>query len=848
MPLVTEITVAQDQASKLTKSAVRERIKLLRSQVEAGSVTLDQILPEVFALVRVAAEKTLKISHFDVQLIGGAVLHQGKIAEMKTGEGKTLVATLPVTLNALTGKGVHVVTVNDYLAKRDGEWMGQVYDYLGLTLGVINHETSYLFDPSGANATILQEDIEHPEEFGTGRFLKAVTRREAYAADITYGTNNEFGFDYLRDNMVGDLAAKSQRGHHFAIVDEVDSILIDEARTPLIISAPGQESTDKYYHFAKLIEMLGSADFQIDEKLKTVNLTDPGIARVEDILGVQNLYEQDFKTLHHIEEALKAKLLFHKDRDYVVRDGEVVIVDEFTGRLMPGRRYSGGLHQAIEAKEGVVIQQESKTLATISFQNYFRMYDKLAGMTGTAATEAEEFHKIYNLEVVTVPTNQPMVRVDHPDLVYKTLEAKFNAIAQEIVTLHQTGQPVLVGTTSIEKNEYLGSLLKKLGVPHEILNAKNHAQEAHIIARAGQVGAVTVATNMAGRGVDIKLGPGAVDKGGLFVLGSERHEARRIDNQLRGRSGRQGDPGATRFYLSLEDDVMRLFGGDTVKNLMTTLNIPDDTPIESGMVSKAIESAQTRVEGHNFDIRKQLVEYDDVMNKQRQIIYGRRDQILAEVQKDPATLKKDILNNLETEVNRLVDLQTSAHGEVDAPVLANEFNLIAPLDSSSQQEVIKKLTSTTPEEVKKFLTELLQTIYQAKEQSVGEEMMRQVERFVTLNVIDTLWLEHLETMDDLRQGVGLRGYGQRDPLVEYKREGFNLFERLMANIDYEVARRVLRVSVEVNQPATSEVVTTPEQAQLQQVKTYAAKHRGKLNKRMKKIVQDLEQKGVKVEL
>lgn len=844
--IVPEVNSREAKTSSLKKADFPKKTAELKAQIQAGTKSLDEVLPIAFALVRAAAVKTIKQRHFDVQLIGGAVLHQGKIAEMRTGEGKTLVATLPSYLNALTGKGVHVVTVNDYLAKRDGEWMGQIYNHLGLTVGVINHEKSYLFDPGGANPTVLEEDIEHPEEFGTGKFLREVTRAQAYAADITYGTNNEFGFDYLRDNMVLDSKQKVQRGHHYAIVDEVDSILIDEARTPLIISSPGQEPTDQYYQFAKVVEMLEPKDFQVDEKLKTANLTEQGITHIEKILGVENLYEKDFKTIHHIEEALKAKTLFRLDRDYVVRDGEVVIVDEFTGRMMFGRRYSEGLHQAIEAKEGVKIQQESQTMATISFQNYFRMYDKLAGMTGTASTEAEEFFKIYKLEVVAIPTNKPNVRLDHPDLVFKSLEGKFKAIAQDIAESHKKGQPVLVGTTSIEKNEYLGGLLKKLGVPHEILNAKNHEKEAHIVARAGEVGSVTVATNMAGRGVDIKLGPGAVGKGGLYVIGTERHEARRIDNQLRGRSGRQGDPGATRFYLSLEDDIMRLFGGEAVSKVMTTFKLPEDMPIESGLVTRAIESAQTRVEGHNFDIRKQLVDYDDVMNKQREIIYGRRDEILRQSVDNPTGLRENILSNIKNEIANFVRLQETEHGEINFEGIVQELQTIIPFDEASQKGLIEQLKSQDLEKITSNLQDLAVNLYETREKSLGADVVRQIERFVSLNVLDSLWVEHLDTIDDLRQGIGLRGYGQRDPLVEYKREAFNLFERLTASIDYEISRRIFRVNVQVQHTHQAPSLAATDQEKLTQLKTYMGKHRGKLNSRMKKLARELEQKGVKV--
>jgi preprotein translocase subunit SecA len=866
-PVVNQINEFEESLKKLTSPQARKRTNELKENVQLGRSTLDDVLPEAFALVRAAAQKTLKVRHFDVQLLGGLVLHQGRIAEMRTGEGKTLVATMPSYLNALSGRGVHVVTVNDYLARRDAEWMGQVYNFLGMTVGVINHDKSFVFDPKGGSA-VLDEDIDHPEEFGTGRFLREVSRKDAYDADITYGTNNEFGFDYLRDNGALELVQKVQRGHYYAIVDEVDSILVDEARTPLIISAPNQEPTDKYYQFSKIVDSLKEEDFTLDEKHKAAALTEIGISHIEKVLGVENLYEQDFKTLHHIEEALKAKVLFHRDKDYIVREGEVIIVDEFTGRLMPGRRYSEGLHQAIEAKEGVTIQQESRTMATISFQNLFRMYEKLAGMTGTAVTEAEEFHKIYNLEVLVIPTNRPSVRQDHADLVYKTLEGKFNAIADDVAALHKAGQPVLVGTTSIEKNEYLSGLLKQRGVPHEMLNAKNHEREAHIIAKAGEVNEVTVATNMAGRGVDIKLGSGAAEKGGLFVIGSERHEARRIDNQLRGRSGRQGDSGETRFYLSLEDDVMRLFGGDTVGRMMSTLKVPENMPIESGLVSKAIESAQTRVEGHNFDIRKSLVDYDDVMNRQRQIIYDKRDNILKLAADNPEGLRAEVLKIVQDEVLRLVDFKTSDHGEIDYKGLMVDLNQIIPFDDTSRENIGNQLRELSDsDKVKDALRELTDKVYVSREQSVTSDVMRQMERFVVLNVIDVLWTEHLDAMDDLRSGVGLRGYGQRDPLVEYKGEAFSFFERLVSGIDYEVARRIFRVTIQISNtpsptvavgngsqladnqsmPASPRDLSNSDQQKYQQLQSYIVKHgKRKLNSRMKKIAHELESKGVKL--
>ena len=744
---------------------------------------------------------------------------------MKTGEGKTLVATLPLYLNALSGEGVHLITVNDYLARRDAEWMGPIYHFLGLSVGVINHEKSYLFDPNPENKPPLETENKSeltPEEegLGVGKFLREVARAEAYGADITYGTNNEYGFDYLRDNMVWDLTQVAQRNLHFAIVDEVDSILIDEARTPLIISAPDQEPTEKYYTFSKLVETLNNeVDYVVDEKLKTAALTEIGISKVERALGVDNLYEKDFQTIHHIEEALKAKTLFRKDRDYVVKSSEVIIVDEFTGRLMFGRRYSEGLHQAIEAKEGVKIQQETRTLATISFQNYFRLYKKLAGMTGTAATEAEEFHKIYKLEVIAVPTNKPMIRKDYPDSVYKTERAKYEAIVKEIETLHKKGQPLLVGTTSIEKNELLRELLKRKGITHEILNAKNHEREAQIIAKAGQKGSVTLATNIAGRGVDIKLGDGVTAVGGLHITGTERHEARRIDNQLRGRSGRQGDPGSSRFYVSLQDDIMRLFGGETVANLMTALKIPEDIPIENALVSKAIENAQNKVEGHNFDIRKHLVEYDDVMNKQREIIYGMRREILAgktskaaarekeenlEPENDQETfsLKENILDKLSEEIETIVYIN-QADGVVNYEKIAQEFSTIIPFDETSRDQIKTEISQIKDQnKIIEFLNKIVVDLYVAREKQLGIEASRQIEKLVLLSTIDALWMNHLDDIDDLREGIGLRGYGQRDPLVEYKAESFKLFENLIDSIDFEVTRRIFKVQV---QPQTQEV-------------------------------------------
>ncbi|MDP3758600.1 MAG: preprotein translocase subunit SecA, partial [Candidatus Daviesbacteria bacterium] len=764
---------------KLSDKELKGSFAKFKLEHERGK-SLDELLPEVFSFVREAAKRTIKQRHFDVQLMAAIILHQGKIAEQKTGEGKTLSATPALLLNAVTGKGVHLVTVNDYLAQRDCGWMGPIYYALGANCATIIHDSAFIYDPKHSDTTHNDKRLQH---------LRPVTRKEAYQADITYGTNNEFGFDYLRDNMAFRLSDQFQQGHLFAVVDEVDSILIDEARTPLIISQPAQEATEKYYQFAKIIDSLSPSDYSVDEKLKTAHLTEHGTLKVEKLLGVDNLYEKDFSTLHHLEESLKAKTLFQKDKDYVVKDGEVIIVDEFTGRLMLGRRYSEGLHQAIEAKEEVPIQQESQTLATISFQNYFRMYRKLAGMTGTAATEAEEFNKIYKLEVVVIPTNNPMVRADHSDTIYKTQSAKYTAVANLVEELHKKGQPVLVGTTAIDKNEFLSDLLKRKGISHALLNAKNHEKEAEIISRAGEKGAVTVATNMAGRGVDIVLAKGTVQLGGLYVIGTERHESRRIDNQLRGRSGRQGDPGETRFFVSLEDDLMRIFGGEQVSKVMNFLKMPEDVPIEHGLISKAIEGAQKKVEGHNFDIRKHTVEYDDVMNQQRQIIYEVRKKILETAEKKDTSLKTEILEKIAGELGSVVTVY--AEEGINAGRIVEEFTSIIPIDENSKKEIENKIAVLSdPDEIVKFLTDLSGNFYEQREAQVGHDIARQMEVFVYLNTIDTLWIEHLDTMDDLRSGIGLRGYAQRDPLIEYKREGFDLFEKLMVRIDYEIVRRI----------------------------------------------------------
>ena len=805
-PLVEKINSLEPEMKKLKDSQFPKKTAEFKERVASGE-SLDDLLPEAFALAREAIRRVVGERAFDVQLMAAAALHQGKIAEQKTGEGKTLSAAIAAYLNALEGKGVHVVTVNDYLARRDTGWYGRALNFAGLSLGCIIHEQAFILDPNYEEKGQDDERLRH---------LRPVERRQAYLADITYGTNNEFGFDYLRDNMVYDLNQQVQRGHHFAIVDEVDSILIDEARTPLIISAPETEPTQKYYKFAKLVENLDpQTDYTLDEKHKTATLTDYGIRKVERLLGVKNLYEEDYETIHHIENALRAKTLFLKDRDYVVKDNQVIIVDEFTGRLMFGRRWSDGLHQAVEAKEGVPIQQESITLATISFQNYFRMYEKLAGMTGTAATEAEEFRQIYGLDVVVIPTNKPMIRIDYPDVVYKNMRVKYAAVVREIEECYKKGQPVLVGTTSIEKNEIISKFLARKGIPHQVLNAKHHEKEAKIIAQAGKLKAVTVATNMAGRGVDIVLGgtkEGREEKewreehekvvklGGLHVIGTERHESRRIDNQLRGRAGRQGDPGSSRFFISLEDDLMRIFGGEQISHLMETLKIPEDQPIEHRMVSKAIEQAQVKVEGFNFDLRKRVVEYDDVMNKQREIIYGKRKQVLEKTEKGEG-LKKEILEKMEQEVGRLAE-------SLEPEVIVREFCEILPLDSASQTQLQRQIAELkSADKISELLKKLIFEAYEMREKQIGPSVMREIEKFVYLQAIDRLWIDHLEAMESLREGVGLRGYAQQDPLVEYKKEAYASFEKLIGAIEGEVARRIFRVQVAPSPPVSRQIQT-----------------------------------------
>lgn len=812
-PVVDKINFLETSMTSLSDSELKHHTDDFRKRVSSGE-SLDNLLPEAFATVREASRRILGMRHFDVQLMGGICLHEGKIAEMKTGEGKTLVATLPVYLNALDGRGAHLITVNDYLAKRDAQWMGPLYNFLGLSVGIIQHEGSYLFDTS------YESDDPRTQN------LRPCSKSEAYRADITYGTNNEFGFDYLRDNMKYDLEEFAQRELNFAIVDEVDSILIDEARTPLIISGPSEDSTDKYYNINRIIPKLKKeTDFTIDEKAKTAILTEEGSLKAEQLLNVDNMFDPaNIELVHHVLQGLKAHNLFKRDVDYVVKNGEIIIVDEFTGRLMPGRRWSDGLHQAIEAKEGVKIASENQTLATITFQNYFRMYNKLSGMTGTADTEAEEFAKIYNLDVMVIPTNRGMVRSDFPDMIFKSQKGKFTAVLDEIAECHDRGQPVLVGTISIENSEVLSHLLKKKGIPHSVLNAKYHEKEAEIIAQAGRSGAVTIATNMAGRGTDILLGGNpkllakeylksiespadtqideamkkatqtcseeketVLSAGGLHILGTERHEARRIDNQLRGRSGRQGDPGSSRFYLSLEDDLMRIFGSDRISGLMDRLGMEENVPIENRMVSKAIENAQKKVEAHNFDIRKHLLEYDDVMNKQRTEIYAFRKEILTS-----GSLKEKVHENIELSVDELLFIYCpeDRHPEDwDNKGLTESFFGIFGFNPAGTESIhgIEALRN-------ELINESVEVL-DRKETDFSEPLMRQVERYIMLQVVDSQWKDHLLAMDHLKEGIGLRGYGQRDPLVEYKKEAYNMFTEMTERISMEILTRIFHIQI-----------------------------------------------------
>lgn len=793
-PLVEKINALEDQMIKLSDDELRNKTVEFKKRI-AGGETLDELLPEAFAVVRETVKRVDNKRLFDVQMMGGIVLHTGKIAEMKTGEGKTHTALLPMYLNALTGKGVHLVTVNDYLAKRDCNWMGSILYFLGISTACIIHDASYIYQPKITDSDEVSVEMEN---------LAPISRKEAYAADITYGTNNEFGFDYLRDNMVQSLSQMSQRKLNYVIVDEVDSILIDEARTPLIISAPDSESTKMYQQFATLVPRLKrEIDYTVEEKTKTVTITEEGIGKMESWLGVGNIYEAGkINYVHHLEQALKAQVIFQLDRDYVVKEGEVIIVDDFTGRLMPGRRYSEGLHQAIEAKEGVRVQKESKTLATITFQNYFRMYQKISGMTGTAITSAEEFFKVYKMDVIEIPTNKPAIRKDIPDVIYKSEKGKFNAIVEKIKEVHATGQPMLVGTVAVEKSEYLSMLLMKSGVEHEVLNAKNHEKEALIVAKAGHVGSITIATNMAGRGTDIKLGDGVRELGGLFILGTERHEARRIDNQLRGRAGRQGDPGVSQFFVSLEDELMRRFGGDNLINLMTKLGLPEDQPIQNGIISKTIENAQSKIEGFNFDIRKHILDYDDVMNKQREVIYKKRQEIL-----EAKNLKSEILNDIVGEIETAVSSGINAEsGDLDDEKVIENVKQILAISSEIENrvgEILKDKSRNIAEIISsatEYLTGVAKEIYNKKEIEIGEENMRTIEKNIALQTIDVMWMSHLDEIDYLREGIGLRGYGQRDPLVEYKREAFSMFSYLMGSIKSSIARTIFRVSAVSVQP------------------------------------------------
>lgn len=766
-PVVDKINSFEPSMKALSNEELKDQTLRFKERIEKGE-TLDDLLPEAFATVREASVRTLKMRHFDAQLIGGMVLHQGKIAEMKTGEGKTLAATLPAYLNSLTGKGVHIITVNDYLARRDTQWMGTIYSFLGLSVGCILH------------------GLDDPE------------RQAAYHSDITYGTNNEFGFDYLRDNMKFYKESIVQGDLNYAIVDEVDSILVDEARTPLIISGQAEKSTSLYYEINTIIPRLSrDVDYTIDEKARSAVLTEEGVATAERLIRVENLYDpRNIETLHHINQALKAHSLFKRDVDYIVKEGEVIIVDEFTGRLMPGRRYSEGLHQALEAKENVKIENENQTLATITFQNYFRMYDKLAGMTGTADTEAAEFKKIYNLDVSVIPTNKPMIRHDFPDMIYKTKKEKFEAVMNDIAELHQKGQPVLVGTISIDVSEDLSQKLKKKGIPHTVLNAKNHEKEAEIVSMAGQKGAVTISTNMAGRGTDIVLGEGVTELGGLRIIGTERHESRRIDNQLRGRSGRQGDPGSSRFYLALEDDLLRIFGGERMTSIMERLGMEEGEPIEHGLISRAIENAQSKVEAHNFDIRKHLIEYDDVMNQQREVIYRQRREALNGKSLKPAI--EDMIQDKAEEIAETFADEKISPEEwnlkgLDEAVF-NQYNFHIGISDDFLDEL-------TAEGLAETIAASAFELYAKKEMEIGEDNFRQLERYVMLNTVDTLWKDHLLSMDHLKEGIGLRGYAQQNPLIVYKKEGFEMFQGMISRIQEQTLSILFRI-----QPAEPEKI------------------------------------------
>ncbi len=816
LPIVEEIDALDKDVKKLKDSDFPKKTQEFRERIAEGE-SIYMLLPEAFALVREAAYRSIGLRHYDVQLMAAIVLAQGKVAEQKTGEGKTLSAVPALYLHALTGKPAHLVTVNDYLARRDAGWMGAVFHFLGMSVASIINDASFIYDVEYEDQSTSDYRLAH---------LRSISRKEAYQADIVYGINSEFGFDYLRDNMKFDINELVQREHYFAVVDEVDSVLIDEARTPHIISMPDSTPSNKYYEYAKVVEKLSAdTDFKIDEKFRTAHLTDHGISKIEKLFGIKDIYEKDFETVYHIEAALKAKTLYHKDKEYIVRDGQVILVDEFTGRLLPGRRLSEGLHQALEAKENVQVQQESKTLATVSLQNYFRMYEVLAGMTGTAITEAEEFFKIYKLDVVSIPTNNPVQREDFPDQIYKTTRAKYAAVVAEIEKAHKKGQPVLVGTTSIDKNEIISQLLKHKKIVHQVLNAKNHVHEAMIIRDAGRPGAVTVATNMAGRGVDIILGGQAPSSfeveyqgekgkkkfekeyaewkkaheevkksGGLYVIGTEKHESRRIDNQLRGRSGRQGDPGTSIFILSLEDDLMRIFGGDQIAGMMTRFNFPEDQPLTHGLVTRVLVQAQVKVEGFNFETRKRTLEYDDVLNKQREIIYGRRRKIL-EGERNPTDLIMDkVRASIERIVNFNLDIGEEAGGYAK---IIEDFVTIIPFDEASQKQLLTQIEGKSNAEVIDLLYSVTEKIQAQREKDFKKENVDQILKAVSLQTMDNLWMEHLTSIDDLRTGIGLRGFAQRDPIVEYKREAFKLFETLMTSIDDEIVHRAFRINIQV---------------------------------------------------
>lgn len=817
-PIVQEINSFEKAHKKLKDTDFPKKTQEFKKRIEQGE-SIYLLLPEAFSLVREAAGRTLGMRHYDVQMMAAITLAQGKVAEQKTGEGKTMSAVPALYLHALTGQPVHLVTVNDYLARRDAGWMGSVFSFLGLTTSTIISEKSYIYDPEYTDNEAKDYRLIH---------LRAITRKEAYVCDVVYGINSEFGFDYLRDNMVQDIKNMVQTGHYYAVIDEVDSVLIDEARTPHIISMPDETPSQKYYDYARIVDKISKdTDYVIDEKLRTVHLTEHGLLKIEKMYNAPDIYEKDFDTVYHIEAALKAQTLFHKDKDYIVRDGQVILVDEFTGRLMEGRRLSEGLHQAIEAKEGVAIQQESKTLATVSLQNYFRMYQKLAGMTGTAVTEAEEFHKIYNLDVISIPTHRDMSRTDHPDQIYKTTRAKVAAIVKEIEDGHKKGQPVLVGTTSIDKNEVISEYLKHKKIPHEVLNAKNHIREAMIIKDAGRLGAVTVATNMAGRGVDIILGgqpPSSfelqyqgkegekkfqkemdawqdehdkvLEAGGLFVIGTEKHESRRIDNQLRGRSGRQGDPGKSMFILSLDDDLMRVFGGDQISGLMTRFNFPEDMPLTHPLVTRVLSQAQVKVEGFNFESRKNLLEYDDVLNKQREIIYSQRHEVIS----DETDMVEFVMNKTKDEIGKIVMAHATDVDHMNESII-EDFITIISFDDHSKSHLIKQLSEQDLPDAKiEFLEGIVRQVEQGRVKTHGKEVLQHVLKLISLSSIDNAWMQHLTSMEDLRTGIRLRGYGQRDPLVEYKNEAYAMFENLLNTVDDGIVTRAYRVNIQAVTP------------------------------------------------